>query len=97
MKFRYQQQLSELSCALFILKELCFRLETWVHYPNDYQKQMVYKSLSVWNNQYQLIKDIKVRWWDFGDKRELLNQIKIYKATARSFFSKEAAKEYNLL
>ena len=53
--------------------------------------------LVIWKNQQLVIEPIKVRWWDFGNKRELINQIKLYKQTARSFFNEEIAKEYNLL
>ena len=97
MKFRYQQQLFDLSCAVFILKELCFRIEMQFLSPSDHHKEQVFQSLRVWRDHYELIKDIKVRWWDFGDKRDLVRQLNIYKENAKIHLSDETAKEYNLL
>lgn len=97
MQTKYQKELNDLSTALFILKELVLRLDISIMYNGIYHKERVQEMLVIWKNQQSIIEPIKVRWWDFGDKRKLINQIKLYKQTARSFFSKEAAKEYNLL
>ena len=94
---KYKKELNDLSSALFILKELVLRLDISIMYNGIYHKERVQEMLVIWKNQQPIIEPIKARWWDFGNKRELINQIKLYKQTARSFFSKETAKEYNLL
>ena len=97
MQTKHQKELNDLSTALFILKELALRLDIATMYNGIYHKDRVQEMLAIWKKQQSIIEPIKLRWWDFGNKRELINQIKLYKQTARSFFNEEIAKEYNLL
>lgn len=97
MQSRYQKQIQDLSLALFLLKELLLLIDIYKMYSSDYQLDRVIKTLELWNSHYPNIKDIRVRWWDFGDKRELVKQINLYKQSIVDCISDEQAKQYNLM
>ena len=96
MQTKYQKELNDLSTALFILKELVLRLDISIMYNGIYHKERVQEMLVIWKNQQLVIEPIKVRWWDFGDKRDLVKEIKLFRQAIRFHLSDEMAKEYNV-
>ena len=96
MQTKYQQELNDLSTALFILKELVLRIDISIMYNGIYHKERVQEMLVIWKNQQLVIEPIKVRWWDFGDKRDLVKEIKLFRQAIRFHLSDEMAKEYNV-
>ena len=96
MQTKYQKELNDLSTALFILKELVLRIDISIMYNGIYHKERVQEMLVIWKNQQLVIEPIKVRWWDFGDKRDLVKEIKLFRQAIRFHLSDEMAKEYNV-
>ena len=46
--------------------------------------------------QQAIIEPIKLRWWDFSEKRYIIKEIKLFIQAIRSHLSSEMAKEYNV-
>lgn len=95
MQSRYQQQLDNLHRGLFLLKLLCLRIDMYKAYGGEYHKYRLIETLHEWQQHYPTIRDIKLRWWEFGLKRHLINEIKIYKQSTDSYIYK--LQKYNLL
>ena len=70
MQTKHQKELNDLSTALFILKELALRLDISTMYNGTYHKDRVQEMLVIWKKQQAIIEPIKLRWWDFGEKRD---------------------------
>lgn len=96
MQTKHQKELNDLSTALFILKELALRLDISTMYNGIYHKERVQEMLVIWKKQALVIKPIKVRWWEFGEKRYIIKEIKLFRQAIRSHLSSEMAKEYNV-
>lgn len=96
MQTKHQKELNELSTALFILKELALRLDISTMYNGIYHKERVQEMLTDWKKQALVIKPIKVCWWEFGEKRYLVKEIKLFRQSIRFRLSDEMAKEYNV-
>ena len=96
MQTKHQKELNDLSTALFILKELVLRLDISTMYNDIYHKDRVQEMLVVWKKQQAIIEPIKLRWWEFGEKRDLVKEIKLFRQAIRFHLSDEMAKEYNV-
>ena len=96
MQTKYQKELNDLSTALFILKELVLRLDISIIYNGIYHKERVQEMLAIWKKQQAIIEPIKLRWWDFSEKRYIIKEIKLFRQAIRSHLSDEMAKEYNV-
>ena len=96
MQTKYQKELNDLSTALFILKELVLRLDISIIYNGIYHKERVQEMLAIWKKQQAIIEPIKLRWWDFSEKRYIIKEIKLFRQAIRSLLSDEMAKEYNV-
>ena len=96
MQTKHQKELNDLSTALFILKELVLRLDISTMYNDIYHKDRVQEMLVVWKKQQAIIEPIKLRWWEFGEKRDLVKEIKLFRQAIRFHLSDDMAKEYNV-
>ena len=96
MQTKHQKELNDLSTALFILKELALRLDISTMYNGIYHKERVQEMLVIWKKQALVIKSIKVRWWEFGEKRDLVKEIKLFRQAIRFRLSSEMANRYNV-
>ena len=96
MQTKHQKELNDLSAALFILKELALRLDISTMYNGIYHKERVQEMLAIWKKQQSIIEPIKLRWWDFSEKRYIIKEIKLFRQAIRSHLSSEMAKEYNV-
>lgn len=96
MQTKHQKELNDLSTALFILKELALRLDISTMYNGIYNKERVQEMLVIWKKQQSIIEPIKLRWWDFSEKRYIIKEIKSFRQAIRSHLSDDMAKEYNV-
>ena len=96
MQTKHQKELNDLSTALFILKELALRLDISTMYNGDYHKDRVQEMLLIWKKQQAIIEPIKLRWWDFSEKRYIMKEIKLFRQAIRFHLSDVMAKEYNV-
>lgn len=96
MQTKHQKELNDLSTALFILKELALRLDISTMYNGIYHKERVQEMLVIWKKQQAIIEPIKLRWWDFSEKRYIIKEIKSFRQAIRSHLSDDMAKEYNV-
>ena len=96
MQTKHQKELNDLSTALFILKELALRLDISTMYNGTYHKERVQEMLAIWKKQQAIIEHIKLRWWDFSEKRYIIKEIKLFRQAIRSHLSSEMANQYNV-
>ena len=96
MQTKHQKELNDLSTALFILKELALRLDISTMYNGIYHKDRVQEMLAIWKKQQSIIEPIKLRWWDFSEKRYIIKEIKLFRQAIRSLLSSEMANQYNV-
>ena len=96
MQTKHQKELNNLSTALFILKELVLRLDISIMYNGIYHKERVQEMLVIWKKQQSIIEPIKLRWWDFSEKRYIIKEIKLFRQAIRSHLSSEMANQYNV-
>lgn len=96
MQTKHQKELNDLSTALFILKELALRLDISTMYNGIYHKERVQEMLVIWKKQQAIIESIKLRWWDFSEKRYIIKEIKLFRQAIRIHLSSEMANQYNV-
>ena len=96
MRTKHQKELNDLSTALFILKELALRLDISTMYNGIYHKDRVQEMLAIWEKQQAIIEPIKLRWWDFSEKRYIIKEIKLFRQAIRFHLSSEMANQYNV-